>query len=179
MLHNSGTDTNRLFAFLREVEKKLNHEIKLVAVGGTAMTLLGLKLSTIDIDFTGPGRDIEAFKKAEQALHHGYRVDSRPDGQVFAVMLPDDYLSKSVLLQSDLKKIELHALSFVDIVITKAARLNERDWQDVEACVSKGNLTEKQILERKAKVEYAGSEEAFDTNIRLIIKRFLRERTRR
>jgi hypothetical protein len=34
---------DKLVAFLREVDKELGSDIKLVAVGGTAMTLLGIK----------------------------------------------------------------------------------------------------------------------------------------
>jgi Nucleotidyltransferase of unknown function (DUF6036) len=166
---SNSTNPETLLAFLREVEKKLDHKIQLVAVGGTAMTLLNLKPSTIDIDFTGPKQDIEYFKQAAQSLHHGFRIDSWPDGQIFAVMLPDDYLAKSSVIRSDLKKIKLRALNLVDIVITKAARLNQRDRQDIESCISRGKLTRKQILVRKGKIEYAGNEKVFDANVNQIV----------
>lgn len=143
------------------------------------MTLLNLKPSTIDMDFTGPRRDIEDFRKAEQDLHHGFRTDSWPDGQIFAVMLPSDYLSKSSVVNSGLKKVRLHTLSLVDIVVTKTARLNERDWQDIGACIAKGNLTEEEILARKAEVEYAGNEQVLETNIHLVIDKFFRKKATR
>lgn len=76
MPKTNTSDTRQLFAFLGEVAKKLDREIQLVAVGGTAMTLLNLKPSTIDIDFTGPRQDIEDFKRTEESLHHGFRIDS-------------------------------------------------------------------------------------------------------
>jgi len=47
-------DKTQLLDFLGVVEKELSRRITLVAIGGTAMTLLDLKPSTIDIDFTGP-----------------------------------------------------------------------------------------------------------------------------
>jgi len=57
-------DKTQLFDFLGLVEKELSRQITLVAVGGTAMALLDLKPSTIDIDLTGPGGAIADFKQA-------------------------------------------------------------------------------------------------------------------
>lgn len=91
-------------------------------------------------------------------------------------MLPDDYISKSSLIDSGLRKIKLYALSLVDIVITKAVRLNDRDWQDIKACVAKGNLTEEQISARRAEVGYVGNEATFETNIQLVVDRFLKKK---
>jgi hypothetical protein len=44
-----------LIDLLEVLNEDLTKKITLVAVGGTAMTLLDLKDSTIDIDFTIPG----------------------------------------------------------------------------------------------------------------------------
>jgi len=44
-------DKNSLLKWLGNLDKKLKKNITLIAVGGTAMTLLGLKTSTRDIDF--------------------------------------------------------------------------------------------------------------------------------
>jgi hypothetical protein len=43
-----------LVNFLREVDTELVRSIILVAVGGTALTLLSVKRSTRDVDFTFP-----------------------------------------------------------------------------------------------------------------------------
>ncbi len=43
-----------LFDFLNVLNEDLTKKITLVAAGGTAMTLIDLKPSTIDIDFTIP-----------------------------------------------------------------------------------------------------------------------------
>ena len=63
-------DKTQLLDFLGVVEKELSRQITLVAVEGTAMTLLDLKPSTIDIDFTGPGEDIADFKEALKNISH-------------------------------------------------------------------------------------------------------------
>jgi hypothetical protein len=68
-------DNSQLIEFLEEIEDELERRIILVAVGGTAMTLLCLKPSTMDIDFTGPGEDIELFDRAQKSIPHGFKVD--------------------------------------------------------------------------------------------------------
>lgn len=60
--------------FLSVLNEDLDKKITLVAVGGTAMTLLDLKPSTIDIDFIISGYDRVEF---EQALKEAsYRLSS-------------------------------------------------------------------------------------------------------
>jgi hypothetical protein len=58
----------------------LTKKITLVAAGGTAMTLLDLKPSTIDIDFTIPSSDIIEFEQVLKNNPPGYRVDRWTDG---------------------------------------------------------------------------------------------------
>jgi hypothetical protein len=50
-------DEQDLMEFLEEVDRTLSRRISLIAVGGTAMTLLNMKASTIDIDFNLSARD--------------------------------------------------------------------------------------------------------------------------
>ena len=45
---------NRLIEILREWNRFLKRKVHLIACGGTAMTLLGVKPSTKDIDFIAP-----------------------------------------------------------------------------------------------------------------------------
>lgn len=47
-------DKSGLLGLLSAVDSELNRKITLVAAGGTAMTLLDMEPSTLDIDFTGP-----------------------------------------------------------------------------------------------------------------------------
>lgn len=52
-----------LVDFLDIVDREMKRKITLVAVGGIAMTLLDLKPSTIDIDFTAPSDDLHDSRK--------------------------------------------------------------------------------------------------------------------
>ena len=73
-------DRNELVKWLRSIDNKLHRKITLVAVGGTAMTLLGLKSSTRDIDFCIKSEDKKDFEKV---LDKKFKVDIFTDGYIF------------------------------------------------------------------------------------------------
>jgi len=133
-------DKTQLLDFLGVVEKELSRQITLVGAGGTAMTLLDLKPSTIDIDFTGPGEYIADFKEALKNISHGFKIDLYKDGVVFSQILPEDYLEKSIRIRQ-IGRIELCSLQPLDIVVTKIGRLDDRDMRDIEACIKGHRLT--------------------------------------
>jgi hypothetical protein len=103
-------DETKLLGFLGEIDKELEHKIVLVAVGGTAMTLLKTKPSTIDIDFTIPSLHFDDFENTMRTVRPGFRVDLFRDGDVFVTILPEDYLEKSRPIQTSFKNIDLRAL---------------------------------------------------------------------
>ena len=161
-------DKTHLLEWVKGIDKRLVRKINLVAVGGTAMTLLGLKPSTRDVDFCIASEDKRDFEKA---LDDAFRVDIFTDGYIFSEQLPDDYLeiSKDILR---LRNIKLRALSYVDIVVTKAARLNARDEEDIKAVakfVSKDELIKRFNQVRKT---YAGNEEDYNLNFNYILKNY-------
>lgn len=162
-------DVSGLLEFLSVVAEDLTRHVTLVAVGGTAMTLLGLKPSTRDIDFTGPGEDIATLKTVLKSIPHGQKVDLWPDGKVFSQFLPDDYLEMSIGIE-ELRNISLRALHPVDIVVTKIGRLDERDKQDIETCVRARRLTRSAIEKRAAQVEYVGNRENYDYNVQYMLR---------
>ena len=163
--------SKQLVDFLNEVGKTLDRKIVLVAAGGTALNLYRVKASTIDVDFTGPAKDIELFQKAVKATQPGYKVHLWPNGQVFTQLLPDDYLRKSKRIRS-LKNIDLRALAPADIVVTKTGRLDQRDMDDIEACIRKFKLTRNSIVKRGKQVEYVGNQDVFDYNLESVTARF-------
>lgn len=164
-------DKSRLLDFLETLDAELSRKITLVAVGGTAMTLLDLKPSTIDIDFTLPGEDYLEFRKVLTDVSHGFKVDIWTDGTVFSQTLPDDYLEKSIEI-ANMKCILLKALHPVDIVVTKIGRLNGRDLQDIEVCIQKFNLSRIQIEKRANLVQYVGRRENYDSNLQYVLDEF-------
>lgn len=165
-------EKSRLIDFLEVLDGAITKKITLVAAGGTAMTLLGLKTSTIDIDFTIPQEDVQKFENALEKVPHGFKIDYWAGGVVFSQTLPEDYLDKSITVKTSLKKIELRALHPVDIVATKIGRLDERDLQDIEACIRKFKLTAEQVKKRANAVEYVGHERSYQTNMTYVLKNF-------
>ena len=87
-------DKHAISGFLEEVDRELDRGVTLIAVGGTAMTLLDVKPSTIDVDFTVPSDDYDDFQNALKKIPHGFKIDCWKDGMVFSQMLPSDYEEK-------------------------------------------------------------------------------------
>lgn len=166
-------DKGNLMKFLEDVDKNLDKHTDLIAVGGTAMTLLGLKPSTIDIDFNLSDRDAGAFRQALKAIPHGYRIDIFENGNIFSQQLPDGF-EKECIPVKHFNNINLMALHPLDIIATKIGRLNERDIQDIEACIRGFGLTRNQIRKRASVVEYAGNEENYQYNLEYVLKNLFR-----
>lgn len=164
-------DKSKLMGFLEQIDKELGRRITVIAVGGTAMTLLDLKPSTIDVDFDLNDEDADELERALKTVPHGFRIDIFSNGLIFSQQLPEDHFRKSIPVKT-FKNIVLYALHPLDIVLTKTGRLNERDLQDIGACIEKFKLTGEQIDERAKLVEYIGREENYRANLRYVLKKF-------
>ena len=117
-------DKTALLEFLEVINEDFTRRITLVAAGGTAMTLLDLKPSTIDIDFTIPAVDRVEFEQVLKNNPPGYRVDRWTDGYIYCQKLPNHYLEKSIRIK-EFSLILLRALHPLDIVVTKIGRLTK------------------------------------------------------
>jgi hypothetical protein len=170
-------DKNALLKFLEVINESLTKKITLIAAGGTAMTLLDLKPSTIDIDFTIPSIDLPEFEQALKNNPTGYKVDRWADGYVFCQSLPDDYLDKSIKIK-EFSHISLRALNPVDIIVTKIGRLNQRDIQDIEKCIKEFKISETDIRARAAQVSptYVSKEEDYLYHLNWAIEKFFKNK---
>ena len=164
-------DKSVLLNFLKLLSDEISRKITLVAVGGTAMTLLDLKPSTVDIDFTIPDNDKPVFDAALAKVQHGFKIDVWPDGLVFSQILPNDYLEKSIEI-ANFEHTILRALHPIDIIVTKIGRLDDRDVQDIAACIKGFNILGKQIEERATTVHYIGKEETYRNNLKYVLEKF-------
>jgi hypothetical protein len=165
-------DKRDLLEFLNVVDERIEEAIELTAVGGTAMTLLGIKESTRDIDFNADGRSFEIFKEAIARIPHGHRIDLYSGGMVFSQQMPDDYVGKRLPIKSDFKKINFYALNPLDIVATKIGRLNERDIEDIRDCIDKYSIEKSEIEKRAGQTEYIGRRENYEANLRYVLGKF-------
>jgi len=166
-------DKTELLEFMEALNEELTKKITLVAAGGTAMTLLDLKPSTLDIDFTIPGKDMPEFERALKSNPPGYKIDRWPDGTVFSQTLPSDYVDKSISIK-EYTYISLRALHPIDIIATKIGRLDKRDIQDIETCIKTFKISKDDIQARAILVSatYTPREEDYIYHLNWILKKF-------
>ncbi len=122
----------------------LDTEIEFFAIGGTAMVLKNIKESTKDIDFmTTLDYDTisKLFKlaglkeKSNSKLCNiwylgNIRIDIFYDEFILGIALPDNWKELSEHLRH-IGKLQLYILNWYDIIITKIARSEPRDFEDI------------------------------------------------
>jgi len=159
----------------------LKRKVHLIACGGTALTLLGVKPSTKDIDLIVPNLDEHEYL-VTILKQLGYKSASgwgwaRPDGFIF-----DLFRGKSVhtteLLESPLKKgnhisirefsrIYLGVLNYYDIIISKLFRATAIDMDDCLVLVKekKKDIDFKRLADRfKETASFDVSEDKVNKN---------------
>lgn len=120
-------------------------KIHLIACGGTALSLLGYKASTKDVDFTVPVEQ-EHRRLTQFLVKAGYRAVSsfgwkRPDETIIYDLYPGQRVYQTGLVASplepqnhrklfELKKLYVGALNALDLITTKMFRGTEQDIQD-------------------------------------------------
>jgi hypothetical protein len=104
-------------------------------------------------------------------------VDRWTDGCIFCQTLPTDYLEKSIKIK-EFSHISLRALHPVDIIVTKIGRLNQKDIQDIETCISKCEVSEAEIKARALLVvpTFVGPEEDYLYHLNWVLERFFRNK---
>lgn len=149
-----------LVRLLRTVDEDLDRRITLVLIGGTALTFLGIKDSTRDIDINIPRRaDLKELARVFTALgfqggddvrwitDQGFPIDVFVGDYIFAISLPEGYVERSLRI-GDFHNIDLYALNGIDLIITKLTRADERDYDDIRALFKWGSIDHRDLIER-------------------------------
>lgn len=129
-------DLGELKGFVAKLGNAVESDYTLVAAGGTALSLYGIKKATVDIDFVVASGDLEYVYQLTKTLT-SRRVDYYPDGMVFITSLPSDYVSRSVDFGT-FGRVKLLALHLADVILTKTARGSDSDMGDIRACADFG-----------------------------------------
>ena len=129
-------DSNSLYEFLRELGDVLNSNCTLVAAGGTALTLHDIKHSTEDVDFVVVDGREEAIKEAICSIN-GPPTDLFPAGMVFNNPLPPGYVSRAKDVGA-FGVLTVMAMDPLDVIMTKIARAEGKDMEDIRACAAHG-----------------------------------------
>lgn len=160
-----------LLDFLGLFDQELGRNIVLIAVGGTAMTLLGIKASTKDIDFNIPlDDDFKEFKRLNEKITPGVKIDSWPSNMIFSEILPDDYVKATTKYKTNFKKINVRILSPIDIACSKISRFSPADMEDIQSCIKYARITKNCLAERASQYSRAGSDDVFEQNLKYIMK---------
>jgi hypothetical protein len=166
--------------------------VRLVACGGTALTLMGYKESTKDVDFLVP--ELKEYQRIVAFLEGaGYRRETQygwkrePETILF-----DLYLGKKVyvteLLTSPLirggsrlwrrwNKIEVSILNPLDLIISKMFRGTEVDIQDSLLLLARESIDLEKLQKRyRETAGYDIGEAKVLRNLELLLKRLEKEK---
>ncbi len=141
-----------LIRTLQEVDAQIQEPAPLTAIGGTALTLLGLKDASWDIDFILEKKDpvLKAAVTVE-FWNRGYDIQIQEKGLIVVTVLPKDYQKRSLEdeeISQKLRNIKLRILSPLDIILTKLARFDTKDKKDIAGILEKFNFTF-DVIERR------------------------------
>ena len=137
-------DQTTLLKNLSAWDKFLKRKVRIIACGGTAMTLINIKASTKDIDFLIP--EPKEYKYlVNTIIDLGYERKTGTGWQKDRGYIFDLYVGKTIftteLLESPLKagnyipfknfsSIHLGVLNYYDLIITKLFRYSPVDMDD-------------------------------------------------
>lgn len=145
------TTKDDLVAFIQKLDSFLDKPITVIALGGTALTLLEIKSSTRDIDFITTSEDYQTllnlfreleFKEIAERrwlTNEGIIIDVCLDDYVVNVKLIEPSKEKSSIIR-EFEHISLRALNFYDICITKIDRGDARDFEDIKHILEKTDI---------------------------------------
>src|SRR3989338_306036 len=149
---NEGLTASRELEQFLNLLADLDEELELYALGGTAMVLKGIKESTKDIDFiTTKDKQVlrnlliqAGLKEKSSGIPNIWNFEDirldfiYDDGQIMGVPLTTNWKEDSKLIKQ-IGKIKLFRLNWLDIIITKIARAENRDYEDMITIIRKEN----------------------------------------
>jgi hypothetical protein len=179
---NNRANKEILLARLADWDSFLKKRVRLIACGGTALTLLNIKPSTKDIDFIVP--DIGEYEYLVRTLNQlGYECVSgsglrRGDDFVFDLfrgprvhtteLLESPLEPENHILIKEFSYIYLGVLNFHDLLISKLFRGTSADIEDCLALMrQEGNEVDIQVFEQRFRetASYDTSEERVIKNL--------------
>ena len=163
-MHNKEEITaDALFELLDSIAQFIEQDVSMYALGGTALTILNLKRSTLDVDVNiASKREYDylcnvfeqiGFEKTgiiRWRSQEGIAFDLFHGSYILGTDLLPDCLELSKFIKS-FGKIRLYTLSLYDIIISKLARGDERDFEDIKKILEKEEIDINDLVERYRK----------------------------
>ena len=160
MAHNEKEiNAEELFELIESISKFIEKEIKMYALGGTALTILNIKKSTRDVDiniesngeyqyickiFDDLGFERKGIRWISQ---EGLAFDMFHGSNIIGTELLPDCIDKSKFIRS-FGNIKLYTLPLEDIIISKLARGDSRDFDDIKRILEVEKINLKKLVQR-------------------------------
>ena len=160
MAHNEKEiNAKELFELIESISKFIEKEVKMYALGGTALTILNIKKSTMDVDiniesngeyqyickiFDDLGFERKGIRWISQ---EGLAFDMFYGSNILGTELLPDCIAKSKFIKS-FGNIKLYTLPLEDIIISKLARGDSRDFEDIKMILQTEKINLKQLTHR-------------------------------
>jgi len=161
--NKSDIDTTELFNLFTSISKFFHKNVNLYALGGTALTLLNIKTSTIDIDINIDKESEYRYVckifsnigfKRESSIRYrtqeGLAFDIFHGSNIMGTNLLEDCLEKSKIIKK-FGNLTLHTLSLEDIIISKLARGDPRDMDDIKSIFDDTKIELRSLVDRYKK----------------------------
>jgi hypothetical protein len=136
------TDRDRLDRFLTELGRRLRRPVRFYLVGGAVVVSLGLRGSTLDIDYVADADDQAALDELERAIRTlkiALDVNVEPASPADFLPVPPWVLARSRFVAT-YGRLAVYRYHLPTQVIAKAARGFELDLADVELLVRSGQV---------------------------------------
>lgn len=144
---------DRVIAFLKALDDRIDYEVHIMVLGGTALTLLDCKEFSLDVDVI-----ILACPKMGEFVDTYVEVSKRIDVDIVhepftdfdsSLLVFKDYVKKSSLFDElGLKHIVIRTMAFEDIIISKYWRGLDKDMKDIENLLRHKRITRAQLEKR-------------------------------
>jgi len=143
-----------LLALFKSIDTKIKSKAIIVSIGGTALTLLGYKDFSYDLDLIiTDAENPEEFYNAYYATINelGLSQGEHPPFTAFDMSLLEikDYLKKSDFFKSlKFKRITLCTMNIMDIIISKNFRGFPRDKEDIVLIMNSHRISRQALQAR-------------------------------
>ena len=160
MTHNEKEiNAEELFELIESISKFIEKEISMYALGGTALTMLHIKKSTRDVDINIASNaeyqyickifdDLGFEKKGIRWIsQEGLAFDMFHESNILGTGLLPDCIDKSKFIKS-FGNIKLYTLPLEDIIISKLARGDSRDFDDIKTILEVEKIDLRKLVQR-------------------------------
>lgn len=136
------TDRERLRRFLEALGRRLRRPVRFYLVGGSVLIDLGLRGSTVDIDYVASAddpADVADLEQTIRVLKNELDVNVEPASPADFLPMPRSVLDRSRYVGRQ-GRLEVFYYHLPSQVIAKAARGLEQDLADAERLITAGEV---------------------------------------